>query len=194
MKTGIRRSSWIVTVPVAAAAVAYITLSFLPNRHAISEARNQIKEKQDYIVQAGSLDNALRIAEEELEKIRACTTAWQRQAPVEGELSALYGQIHELAKATGTAVTRFDPEPVVRYERISRIPVGMACVGSFAEICGFLEGLEGLPLEIWVDELRLGRVIQGGQVGQEGQSVSCELTLAVFVNNSENSDYVEDSE
>ena len=188
MKTTIRRNSWLVTVPLAAAAVAYISLSFLPERRAIGKARQQVRQKQDYIVRAGSLATALQIAKQELKKTGTYNTAWEQHAPAQAELSGLYGKIHELAKAAGVTITRFNPEPVVRYEKISRIPIGMGCVGSFAQICEFLEGLEGLPLKIWANECHLAR----GE--QNGQGVSCELTLDVFTCNLENSDYVEHTE
>jgi Tfp pilus assembly protein PilO len=188
MKGSIRRNSWIVTVPLAAAAVAYVTLSFLPERRATAEARQQIRQKQDYIVQAGGLAAVLRTAETELKRTRAYTAAWEQRAPAEGELSATYGKIHELAKAAGATVTRFDPEPAVHYETISQIPIKMGCVGSFAGICRFLEGVERLPLAIWEKEVAIK------QNGQHEKDVSCELILAVFSNNSENYDYVGKSE
>ena len=94
----------------------------------------------------------------------------------------------ELANAAGTAVTRFDPEPAIRHERVSYIPLGMGCVGSFPEICGFLEGLEGLRSAIWIKNLRL----DGS--GKDRKNVTCDLGMAVFTYNSENSDYVEHSD
>ncbi len=188
MKTTIGHNSWIVTVPLVAAAVAYIALSFLPNRRAIGEAREQIRKKQDFIVQAGGLATALRTVEDQLVRAQAYNAAWERNAPGEGELSTFYGRINELATAAGTTLTRFDPEPAVRYEKISRVPLAIGCVGSFAQICRFLEGLERLPPVIWISELRLSRT------GQEGNSVGCELTLGVFTCNPENSDYVDRSE
>ena len=46
MRTAIRRNSWIVTVPLAAAAVAYFVFFFLPNQRTIAELRNRIRQKQ----------------------------------------------------------------------------------------------------------------------------------------------------
>jgi Tfp pilus assembly protein PilO len=184
MKTSIRPSSWLVTGPLAAGAVVYLTLFFLPDRRAIGEARHQIKQKQDYVVQVGGLAGALRMADEELKTAQAYNAAWKQHAPVEGKLSATYGRIQELAKATGTTITRFDSEPAVRYETISRAPLKVGCVGSLAEICGFLDRLESLPLAIWERELLLKRA------GQDEKTVSCELILVMFANNRENSDYV----
>jgi Tfp pilus assembly protein PilO len=188
MKRSVRPSSWIVTVPLAAAAVAYLGLSFLPGRRATGEARQQITRKQDYVVQAGSLARVLRTAEAELRKTRAYNTAWKERTPAERELPGTYGKIHEQAKAAGVTVTRFDPESAVRYEMISQIPIRMGCVGSFEGISRFLDGLENLRLAIWIKELVLARS------GQDGKAVSCELVLAVFSDNSENYDYVGKSE
>jgi Tfp pilus assembly protein PilO len=188
MKTSIRRHSWIVTVPLAAAAVAYVTLSFLPARRAAAQARQQIRQKQDYIVQAGGLAAAARNAGTELEKTRAYVAAWRQRTPTEGRLSETYGRIHELAKAAGAKVTRFDPEPAVRYETISQIPINMGCAGPLAGICKFLEGVDDLPLAIWVKQVTLKHN------GQDGENVQCELVLVVFSHNSENYDYIEKSE
>jgi Tfp pilus assembly protein PilO len=188
VKASIRRNSWIVTVPLAAAAAAYFTLSFLPARHATAQARQQIREKQDYIVQVGGLAGAARTAEAELEKARAYVAAWRQRTPTEGRLSATYGRIHELAKAAGAKVTRFDPEPAVRYETISQVPINMGCTGTLAGVCKLLEGIDGLPMAIWVKQVLLKRD------GQDGGHVQCELVLVVFSHNSENYDYVAKSE
>ena len=188
MKTTVRRGSWFLTLPLAAAAVAYIAFSFLPNRRATGKAREQIRQKQDFVVQAGSLAEVLRSVEEQLEESQSYNAAWEQHAPIERELSALYGKIHELARSAGTNITRFDPEPPVRYERISFVPLAVGCDGSFADICGFLEALEGLPPAIWVNELDVSRT------GRVEEPVACLLALAVFTLNPENSDYVDRSE
>lgn len=188
MQAKLRRNSWIVTVPLAAIALAYILLIFLPDRRAIGKTRDQIKQKQAFVVQAVSVGAALRTVEQELKKTEAYNATWQEHAPAEGELSALYGEIHELAKAAGTTITRFDPEPAACYGEISQIPLGIGCVGSFAEICGFLRGLERLPVAIWVSELVLAAS------GDTGRSVICKADLVIFTHNSENSDYAGQSQ
>jgi Tfp pilus assembly protein PilO len=188
MKSPVRHSSWMVTIPLAVAAVAYVFFVFLPQKRAIGQIREQIKQRQDYIVEAGTRAGAVEAAQEELETTTAYSTAWSQRAPAERGLSATYARIQELAKAAGTAVVRFDPEPVVRYETISLAPLKLGCIGSFAEVCGFLEDLERLPLGIWVTELRLERS------RQNEESVQCEITLGIFACNSEDSDYANQSD
>jgi Tfp pilus assembly protein PilO len=185
MKTPSHRNSWIVTVPLAAAAVAYVMFSLLPDRRAVGEIRQQIRKKQDYVVQVGGLTGVLHAAEEELQETRAYSAAWRQSAPDPRDLSGVFGKIHETARTAGTTIMRFDPEPVVYHERIGRTPVAVSCVGSFSQICAFLERLEELPQTIWAEELEFRRS------GQDGQSVSCNLALVVFTGDLEDSDYVE---
>ena len=90
-----------------------------------------------------------------------------------------------MAKAAGTTTSRFDPQRLVRHETICEIPLAIGCTGSFAQICGFLRGLEGLPATIWVEDLEIQ------QASETGKDVHCELNLVVFSSNSEDSDYVE---
>ena len=187
MKTKVHRGSWIVTVPLAAASIAYIMLVFLPGRRAIGEARDQIEQKQDYITRAAGLP-ALRAAQQALEKTQAYNTTWEEHAPAQGRLSALYGRIHALAEAAGTTTTRFDPEPLVSYDNLLQIPLVVGCTGSFAQVCEFLRGLEGLQATIWMESVDLEHLVG------VGESITCELNLVVFVDNPEISDYAKHSE
>ena len=188
MKTKTGHSSWIVTLPLVAAAVAYMLLFYLPGKRTIGELQDQIKTKQDYIAVADSRLTALRIARQKYDQTQAYSAAWLRTAPAQEELSSLYWKINELAKAAGTTITRFDPQPPVPYDTISQIPLGLGCTGSFAEIYEFLRGLEGLPAEMWVSALRLEKI------DRARGTVDCELTLAIFGSNPGNSDYVKRSE
>jgi Tfp pilus assembly protein PilO len=183
-----RPGSWIVTVSLVAAAVAYMLLIFLPGRRAIGELREQLGRKQSFLAQNASLAQALTAARHELEKAETYCAAWKQRAPAEGELSALYGKINELTKAAGTITTRFDPKPVAVHERTREIPVTMGCTGTFAEVFALLRSLESLPPTIWLD------TVQFKKNGETGASVAAEINLVVFANNSEDSDYVKRSD
>ena len=101
MNTKIKRGSWVVTVPLAAAAIGYVVLVFLPGRRSVSEAREQLELKQDYIARAAGVATALQAAHHELNKAQAYNSSWEERAPAKGGLSALYGKINALAKAFG---------------------------------------------------------------------------------------------
>jgi Tfp pilus assembly protein PilO len=188
MKRQIGHGNWIVTALVSAAAVAYFALVFLPGRQSISEARREIHSKQDFIASAGALAVALKTAQDELGKADAFASAWEEDAPAPSELAAVYGTLHELAKAAGTTITRLNPEPVVPYDAVRKIPLTMGCTGTFAQIFEFLRSLEALDMEIWEEDIRLERM-QGNN-----EYIASEIKLVVFTGNPENSGYVEQSE
>jgi len=182
MKTKIPRGSWIVTVPVAVVAVVYVVFFFLPGKRAIGELRDRIQEYQETIDRAAVVATALPAVQKEIKKAEDYNAAWQKDAPAASEIATLHGKINALALAVGTELTRLDPEPVVVYGKIRRIPLTVGCSGSFAQVCGFLRSLEGLPEALWIDSLNLENL------DQDEQSVKCELTLVVFADNPENSD------
>jgi len=182
MKTKIPRGSWIVTVPVAAVAVVYVVLFFLPGKRAIGELREKIQQHQECIDQATAVAAMLPAVQKELQKAEDYNTAWEKQAPAVGEAAALHGKINALALAVGAELTRLEPTPVVPYDKIQQIPLTVSCTGSFAQISGFLRSLEELPQTLWIDSLSLEKPEEAGE------AVECELSLVVFADNPENSD------
>ena len=188
MKTNLKRSDWIITVPLTAAAVAYVMLVFLPGRRANDELKDQIALKQQTIGQIPGLVNALEASGEELAMTKTYNTAWEQRAPARGEISMLHAKIRELAESAGTVITRFDPERSQTHGVLREIPLSVGCTGTFARIFEFLRGLEGMPEEIWINNLNLERV------DMARGAVDCELSLVIFADNPENSDYVEHTE
>lgn len=177
MKKEIHRTSWYVTVPVAAAAVLYVVLFFLPGRRAIAELEQQVETKQNYIAQSQTLAAALVASQMELEKTKAHNQRWLQAAPAPGQLSTLYGKIYLLAKNAGVTTTRFDPEPVVLLDALRKIPVAIGCTGTFSQVSEFLRALESQPEEIWIESLR----IQAREGDEE--SVECEISAVIFSGN-----------
>ena len=45
------KNSWIVILPVALVAAAYVIWIYLPGRKAIAELRDQIRSKQDFVME-----------------------------------------------------------------------------------------------------------------------------------------------
>jgi len=181
-KPKVYRGNWTVTVPMAAVAVAYVMLIFLPGRRTIGDAQAQIEQKQQYLTGSTGLATTLCAAEEELGTSQAYSSLWESHSPNPTGISALYGKINALAKATGTTTTNFDPEPVVSYDQLREIPLTIGCTGSFRQILEFLRMLEDLPETIWVNRLQVEKI------DQNADSVKCEIALVVFASNPKNSD------
>jgi Tfp pilus assembly protein PilO len=188
MNAKTRQSGWIVTLSLLAIAVAYVMLSWLPNYRAVKEMRAQLETKRQFVTQADGLATTLVGAQQELDKIKPVITKWEKAAPAKRDIPGLYGKISVLAKDAHLAVGRFDPQPVIVHEKLEEIPLAMNCSGTFAQIHGFIRSVEGLPVTIWVESMRLEKK------AQNAKDVQCELNLVVFSNNPQNSDYARHSE
>ena len=187
MSGTIKRSNFLVTVPLAVGAAAYVYFIFLPGQKVTAELREQVQSKQQTSGQGTSLDQAIATTNKELMKTTSHTAGWWECSPDHGELSLLYAKIRELASAAGTVITRFDPEQVQTYPFLQETPLSVGCSGTFAQVFRFLSDLESLPQTIWVKDLVIDKT------DSSGGSVDCELRLVIFADNPGNSDYVNHS-
>ena len=183
----VRRGSWVVIVPLAVIAAAYVWFFYLPGSRAIDELREQVKTKQSYIDEAATLNDALRKENQELEEAKKYVAARQQRIPEEKDLGVAFGKVHETANKARVRITKFDPQAPVVYERLRRVPVTVGCTGSFAQVHEFLRTLEEMPLTIWVESIRMEKD------QKSGRDVTCELSLGIFAGNSEISGYASNS-
>ena len=188
MNATFRKSSWIVTPCLVAIAVAYLALIWAPSRRLIRQWREEAESQQQVVAQGTELSAVLVASEQELDKTEAVASQWEKTAPGKRDIPALFGKINALAKEAGLTISRFDPQPFVVYERLQELPTTVVCSGTFAELFGFLRLIEGLPATIWVDSLRLEKD------SKNAKDVRCELSLAVFSNNQQSSDYAKHSD
>lgn len=183
-----RRSGWVSALALTAIAAAYVYFAFLPNKRSIDELHGEIQRKQEYVTHGSGLATMLQLQRGELQRAQAYEAAWRKKTPsVEGH-SSVEGKIHALAEAAGVLTTSFNPEPIIRHEKISQIPLSIGCNGTFAQVAAFLHSLESLQLLIWVTSVNIEKLD-----GTEG-IVTCEVSLVIFADNSSISDYAEDSE
>jgi Tfp pilus assembly protein PilO len=188
MTNHLRQSSWIVTLSLAAMAVAYLTLIWVPGHRAIRELREQVEAKRTFIGQSTGLSAALFDVQKELDRAETAAARWEKAAPGKRDIPRLYGKIDALAKDVHLAIGRFDPQPFVTYERLQEIPITMSCSGTFAQIFEFLRKVERLPTTIWVESMRLEKA------AANTKDVRCEVNLVVFSDNPQSSDYAKHSD
>ncbi len=177
-----KRTSWFVTLPIAAGAVGYLWLVFLPTTRVIRETRNEIRTKQDFIAQAQSLHATLAQTEHDLKEVESCVSEWDSRAPAVARLPHLYGRIAHVAHEAGISPTKFDPLKEIAMETVRRAPVQMELVGAYQQIAALLAALERLPETIWIQQLKLEKQ------SENGGNVHCELKLEIFAGNSKKSD------
>ena len=185
MKTSIRQTSWVVALPLAGLAVAYVLAVFLPGQRAIDQLRGELADHREFVVSTTFVTPAIQATRDELGKTDAYNAAWSADAPAEPDLSELYGRIHALVKTAGATTTRFEPQPTVDYEQLRRIPVLVGCTGSFSQLGRFLKTLEDLPQTIWVETAEFSTN------GQAEGVVKCEVELVIFADNPDNLDQVD---
>lgn len=179
----VRRGSWIVILPVAAVAVAYVVWVFMPGQRAIAELREKIKAKQDFIAEGEQRGRTLKQCKQILEKTHAYVTPCRKRIPEEKELGAIFGEIHELANGAGIHITRFDPQAPLALDTLRRIPINLGCTGSFGQVYEFLRKLEGMPTASWVVSVKIERS------AKNEEDVQGEVALVIFCANSESSGY-----
>jgi Tfp pilus assembly protein PilO len=188
MNATFRASSWIVTPCLAAMAVAYLALTWLPSRRAIQQWRGQVQAEQQVVAGATELSAKLVAMQQELRQTEAVVAQWEKTAPGKRDIPAMFGQINALAKEAGLSISRFDPQPALIHEKLQEMPIAVVCSGAFADLFQFLRGIEGLPATMWVESIRLEKGVQNAK------DVRCEVSLAIFSNNQHISDYARHSE
>jgi Tfp pilus assembly protein PilO len=188
MNTTFHKSSWIVTPCLAAIAAAYLTFVWMPSRRAIKELHEQVEAKQQLVAQATTLSAMLATSQQDLDKSQAVATAWEKAAPGKRDIPSFYGRINALAKDAGLTISRFDPQSFLTYEKFQEIPITIAGSGNFAQVYEFLRLVESLPVYVWVDSLRIEKA------AQNAKTVQCEISMAIFSNNKQNSDYAKHAE
>ena len=168
-----RYNSWFITVPVLALSLAFVFWFYRPTQSQIHEMRAELEEKQTILAAALSLPVKLEQTNRELAETRAFVAAWRLAAP-EHKLAEVCGELAGLVTAAGAKATKLEPEPAVHYHYLTRVPLTLACEGTFPQIYHVLRRLEQMPQSIWIEDLRLTRD------SKNATTVSCVLKLAIF--------------
>jgi Tfp pilus assembly protein PilO len=174
--------SWVVTIALAGGALAYAYFVFLPYQREIGLLKDQLRAAHDYIVQSDSVRQSIAEAEDELRLTREFAKAWRRSAPHASQWAPSLGAISQAAKESHTATVRFEPQTPFRLEAIHRVSILLGSRGEFAQLQDLLGRVESLPQSVWIEELRLARPAENSPI------LSCELNLALFADNHEDSD------
>jgi len=188
MKTKLARSRWILVAPAVAAAGAYFYFLFLPGQRSLASLHEELNAAEQFIAQVEAFGPAIEATRQQLDKTRQYVDQWEQTAPTEDGLSGVFGRINRLAKESGITTTRFEPQPAILYDSVRCLPVAVTCVGSFGQICRFLQALEGLEETIWVESLQMQRT------GEDREDVECGLSLAIFADNPGDSDQIDPSD
>jgi len=180
--TTLRRGDWLAIAIALGGAATIALLVVLPLHKGVRDRENEIASK-DLVVQQDALVQAQHeLAQRNVASAREFVEGWRQRSAGGQALSVLFGQIAELAKSSGATVTRFEPQTPVELERLRRVPLEVACQGTLEAVFALVKELESLPRDIWIEDL----AISDG--GEAGQSVRCEMKLAIFADKPDFSD------
>jgi Tfp pilus assembly protein PilO len=184
MTKSLRRNSLIVTIPLVVVAVAWALLVFWPIQKAIGRVDTEAAEIRDFCNHSTQQLSVLRRTRQEVASARKRIAYWNETAPSRQDLAPLLGRITGAARGLGLRITRFDPEPIVAFERIARMPVSLGINGSFPDLYRFLEKLESLPQCIWIERVEFVKE------EKDSKNVHCKVSMDVFMDNPKDSDQI----
>jgi Tfp pilus assembly protein PilO len=167
---------------VAASALAYTALFYLPGMRAVSRSLDELDSKLTYVLAAQKSARASEQVELELNEVLTYIERYDDQMMAPNDLPTLFRSISQVAKTHGTVTTRFEPHPPVAYQSFEKAPLSLSVQGELAALHGVLRDLEGLPMRIWVDDLK----IKGSR--ESGKPAECEVHLVVFIDHPEKTD------
>ncbi|MCH8922096.1 MAG: type 4a pilus biogenesis protein PilO [Planctomycetes bacterium] len=182
MKPKFKKQSWIVTMSLCGAAVAYVLFMFLPEQRSIGDVRDEVDTKRQFVSGAHRTYETIEVAQRELAATKEYCRQFARRLPGGPEQSALFAKINLAAKQAGAMTTRFEPQTSIDYETLRQTRLLMSVRGTYGHIFDFLRRLETLDEVIWINELQFEAPKQTGQL------LTCEVSLAVFAANPKKSD------
>ena len=177
-----RPKSWILTVLISGAALAYVSFVFLPTQKSIAGLRSELAQHRGEVLELGALETEIVGLQSRIDAVRATVDQWKEHAPTEQQAATFIGVVSQLAQQAGARVERITPRSVVQMASLQKHPRELTVEGDFVQIADFLRRLEQRPETIWLTRLNLTAS------GKHGANVRCELSFTVFTDNSDNSD------
>ncbi|HWB00948.1 MAG TPA: GspMb/PilO family protein [Pirellulales bacterium] len=172
--------TWFITLPIAAAASAYVWWDFVPETRKIHELRQSMRRELDLIDTAPQIEARLQLA---MTRCSEAETYVQQHEPIAGDpaqIASMMRRLAEMAKDAGVQTTRFVPEPSTKLASLQCLRVRLGCRGTLTEVCKLLAQIDAMAGEVWVDELSI-------EASGDPGLVQSELTLAIFADNPESS-------
>ena len=167
--------TWLITGLLAAAAIGYVVVVFLPIQRSINKLQQQVQECRQQIMQAQSLVGTVAQTRLRLAAAREVCEQWKKEAPRPSQLVTHYASLTQQAEAAGAAIDRLNPLPAVELNLIAQQNVTMEFHAPFTAVFELLHGLEELPGTLWIRDLKLQAA------SENDNTVRGELTLTIFV-------------
>jgi Tfp pilus assembly protein PilO len=173
---------WLVTGGMASIALAYLFLAYLPSQKAMRTMRQQLEEKQNFILEADKKFVSAVSNRQELDAARQYVKQWQLAAPDLQQADRLQSQVSQKASLAGVRVLKLQAQQSKPHGLIAEYPILVSVEGNFSGIFNFFHGVEELPQTVWLQDVKLLRP------GELKGDLRCDLTLTILGDLAENSD------
>ena len=77
--------SWVLTVAISGAALAYAVFVFLPAQKSIASLRSELARQRSEVLELGPLETEIMELENRLVAVRSTIDSWKKHAPTEQE-------------------------------------------------------------------------------------------------------------
>ena len=173
MRFGIREAIFLVLL-LATPIAAYVFL-FGPRNAMISEARAEIRQKQEKLQQLEAATGRFQDLDSEIEKLTEAISLFEKKLPAEREVDVILKQVWELAARHGLTPKSIRTDKPVAAASYSELPIRMVIVGDFDGFYSFLLDLEKLRRVTRMPEMALKKSTRN----EEGQ-MQAQLVLSIF--------------
>jgi Tfp pilus assembly protein PilO len=182
MSHKLQAGGWVVIVPLTGVLAAYLYFIFFPGMRTMREEQAEMVTKRAYLAQSAARTARLEAAEKEAAATIEYLRQWRGTATKSSDVARLFGDLSECLKQSGATTTVFRPEAKQPSAVVDRVPLTVACVGTFTQLQSMLASIESLPQRIWIEEAIFERD------AKDGEKMRAELKPVIFVNNFEISD------
>ncbi|MBI1901785.1 MAG: type 4a pilus biogenesis protein PilO [Planctomycetia bacterium] len=172
---------WVLTAALLALALAYYFLSYRPAGRKIAAMKADLAMIQQTLADAAVLPAHIGRVSAELKETGQFVQEWA-SASRRDELPAVLGRITAALAEAGVRTVQFTPEPAVEHAVIEKVPLTVSVEGTLEQLADVLSKLEALPTTVWIEELKVLRS------REDGETLACELKLAIFADKSNVSD------
>ena len=130
--------SWILTVLISGAALAYAFFVFLPMQRSIAGIREELKRQRTEVLELGKLNNEVVQLEQQIKAVRTTIDTWHEHAPSRQETATFIGIVSQLAQQAGAHVDRISPRTAVAMSSLVQHPADLSVKGTFSQVADFL--------------------------------------------------------
>jgi Tfp pilus assembly protein PilO len=175
------RGNWLITLSLAGLTVLYFVVFDLPARRSLRALKAELEASQAFVATGPAMMAQIAEVESQLRRANEFVGQWKETAPAGTGSAVLLGEMSRLARDAGTRTTRLEPTTAVEHEELRSVSLTLTCLGSLEQTFELVRGIEALPQEVWIDDLRIERK------DAKQEDLHCELKLVVFTGKSDTS-------